>query len=238
MVVQPISSRRGIVQSQAGVNMVATALGNAACTGASLTTDSALHLGMVTGTGRSLSAIGTVNANGSDYAEFFKKSDPNMIVEKGDIVGLDKNGQVTQSFTEAEHFLIVSTAPSFVGSDSERAPFPDEISDVVLETIMSDTELTSEEKQNQVNEIYDKRSKFHEEENKKVTTLALCGRVPVNLTGAEIGSYIVPAPNEDGTIIAEFKTEDGITFEQYKKEIGKVISILEDGRPFVLVKNI
>lgn len=70
----------------------------------------------------------------------------------------------------------------------------------------------------------------------KVDRIAIAGRVPVNVQGAQPGDYIVPAQDAagiKGIIIAEAD----ITLAQYLKAVGKVINILPDGRAYVMVKS-
>lgn len=68
-------------------------------------------------TNRSINAVGTVNASGADYAEYCKKSPTCGDIAKGDVVGRDINGELTQKFSESLSFCIKSTDPSYVGND-------------------------------------------------------------------------------------------------------------------------
>ncbi len=79
-------------------------------------TDSATYIGKNTSTNRSLSAAGTLNASGADYAEYMTKAIEDNI-NKGDIVGVDSNGLLTNIFSDAISFVIKSTNPSYVGGD-------------------------------------------------------------------------------------------------------------------------
>ena len=75
-----------------------------------------------------------------------------------------------------------------------------------------------------------------EVERQKVDRIAIAGRVPVNVQGAQPGDYIVPAQDAagiKGIVIAEAD----ITLAQYLKAVGKVINILPDGRAYVMVKS-
>ncbi len=69
-------------------------------------------------TSRSINAGGTINANGSDYAEYVTKSANCGVINKGDICGINKNGLLTDKFNESVSFVVKSTDPSFVGGDS------------------------------------------------------------------------------------------------------------------------
>jgi hypothetical protein len=68
---------------------------------------------------------------------------------------------------------------------------------------------------------------------KLVDRIAFAGQVPVNVTGATAGDYIVPVV--DGTGIKGISVSNP-TFEQYKLAVGKVITIDADGRARIIVK--
>lgn len=66
-----------------------------------------------------------------------------------------------------------------------------------------------------------------------VDRIAFAGQVPVNVTGAKAGDYIVPVV--DGTGIKGIAVSNP-TFEQYQLAVGKVITIDADGRARIIVK--
>jgi len=68
-------------------------------------------------TSRSINAAGTVNASGADYAEYMTKATA-FTVAKGDVIGIDANGKLTNVFSNAIAFVVKSTDPSYVGNDS------------------------------------------------------------------------------------------------------------------------
>ena len=76
-----------------------------------------LKVGATSSTSRSISAAGTFNASGADYAEYMIKSTTDPI-NKGDIVGVNSDGLLTNIFNDAISFVIKSTDPSFVGNDT------------------------------------------------------------------------------------------------------------------------
>jgi hypothetical protein len=75
-----------------------------------------LKIGGVSSTSRSISAAGTVNVSGNDYAEYMTKAITDNI-SKGDVVGINSDGLLTNIFSDAISFVIKSTDPSFVGGD-------------------------------------------------------------------------------------------------------------------------
>jgi hypothetical protein len=66
-----------------------------------------------------------------------------------------------------------------------------------------------------------------------VDRMAFAGQVPVNVTGAKAGDYIVPVVNGTGI---KGQAVSNPTFEQYQLAVGKVISIDADGRARIIVK--
>jgi hypothetical protein len=71
----------------------------------------------------------------------------------------------------------------------------------------------------------------------KVDRIAIAGRVPVNVLGAQPGDYIVPV--QDGAGIKGIAVrEDDLSMKQYLHAVGRVISIEPDGRAYVMVKAV
>lgn len=74
-----------------------------------------------------------------------------------------------------------------------------------------------------------------EVERQKVDRIAIAGRVPVNVHGAQPGDYIVPV--QDGASIKGIAVhEDNLSMKQYFRAVGRVIMIEPDGRAYVMVK--
>lgn len=79
-----------------------------------------------------------------------------------------------------------------------------------------------------------------ETERVKWDRIALCGVVPVNISGlgtADIGKYLVPCAASDGTITATAVAKADLTLMQYIDSFGSIEAIGTDGRPLVNVKN-
>ena len=74
-------------------------------------------------------------------------------------------------------------------------------------------------------------------ERQKVDRIAYSGRVPVNVTGAEPGDYLVAAEGPDDSIIGESVTPAALRGDmtRYLSVVGRVRSILPDGRAYVAV---
>lgn len=81
------------------------------------TANSAMKIGLMGLTSRSINAAGTINASGADYAEYMRKGTAASFA-KGDIVGIDANGELTEVFADAVSFAVKSTNPSYVGGDT------------------------------------------------------------------------------------------------------------------------
>lgn len=74
-----------------------------------------------------------------------------------------------------------------------------------------------------------------EVERQKVDRIAIAGRVPVNVQGAQPGDYIVPV--QDGAGIKGIAVhEDDLNMKLYLRAVGRVISVEPDGRAYVMVK--
>lgn len=185
---------------------------------------SCLRIGTNSGTGRSLNAGGTVNASGADYAEYERKALGCGTFAKGAIVGFDSDGKLTDKFLDAVSFGIKSTSPSYVGGDDwfneQPPPEPGE-------------KATKDERRarKQEREQFDARL---EAKRQTVDRIAYAGKVPANVIGAQLGDYIVPVAAKDGGI--EGAAVAAPTFEQYQLSVGRVRSLLPDGRPMVAVK--
>lgn len=82
---------------------------------------SAMQVGVVSSTGRSINAGGTINASGADYAEYISKSDGCGAIAKGDVCGIDRRGLLTKLWSSAVRFVVKSTDPNLVGGDSWSA---------------------------------------------------------------------------------------------------------------------
>jgi len=214
--------------------------------------DTVLNVGKGSGTDRSINALGTINASGTDYAEYMKKSISNLDIKKGDIIGINNDGELTNVFSESIQFVVKSTNPSYVGGDSWNqgtinAPkYPsvmlrvDEYSnissqDANLYTYWEEQNLYANTEQ--LNVYYEENEKYLEDRNlhrDPYDRIAFCGQVPVNVYNATPGQYVIPKQTDDDTISYELTNTP--TFEQYQISIGKVIKIQEDGRAFIIVK--
>jgi hypothetical protein len=78
--------------------------------------NSVMKLGQMSVTARSISAAGTINAAGLDYAEYMTKAG-DFTIAKGDVVGINAEGKLTNVFDDAVSFCVKSTNPSYVGGD-------------------------------------------------------------------------------------------------------------------------
>ena len=193
--------------------------------------DTILRVSKDNATNRSVNAAGTFNASGADYAEYMTK-DSDFPALKGDILGVLPSGKLTNQFDAAIHFLLKSTNPCMVGGDvwgteeivGERPKEPAK-------------EATEEEKAAHAVALAAWEARL-EAERQKVDRMAFAGQVPVNILGATPGNYIIPLRNADGSIgIAAVSSAD-MSFSQYQSAVGRVISILADGRANVIVKAV
>lgn len=257
--------------SHAGFGIYATSgpLGNAANATAKVARDGT--------TSRSLNAAGTINASGADYAEYMTKAADCGVIGKGQIVGVNTAGLLTDKWADAVAFLIKSTDPSYVGGDvwgSEEALGIERPSEPVLElpaytgsekpANLAEGEASWEERdaalaqyeadqaahaeavsaaQQQFDDVTmpayraalaDFEAKL-EAARQKVDRIAYCGQVPVNVTGAQPGQYVVPVQDGDG-IGGKLVNKSAMTLAQYMAAVGIVQNVLPDGRANVRVK--
>jgi hypothetical protein len=94
--------------------------------GAMNSADSTVKIGQMAGNARSISATGSINASGADYAEYMIKAD-NFTVAKGDVVGINTEGELTNMFADAISFVVKSTNPSYVGADTWGIGFDNDV---------------------------------------------------------------------------------------------------------------
>lgn len=167
---------------------------------------------------RSINAAGTINASGADYAEYMTKAGE-FAIAKGDVCGVTADGKLTKMFADAVGFLVKSSNPSYVGGDTWGAE-----SVVGAKPGEDEPELLAE------------WEAALEAERQKVDRIAFAGQVPVNVTGATPGQYIVPIAAEDGGITGIAKNEADLTLPEYMRAVGKVIAIEDDGRARIIVK--
>jgi hypothetical protein len=197
--------------------------------------EATLKLGSIAASGgRSISATGTINASGSDYAEYMTKAG-DFIIAKGDICGIDVNGKLTNVFANSISFVVKSTNPSYVGGDE----WGSEVGLGVFEPILSkqekdETDAVFNERKSQYDIEKASYTVLLEEARQKVDRIAFSGQVPINVTGAVAGQYIVPV-NDNGSIKGIAVNEADLTMAQYIKSVGKVISV-KNGKPTIIVK--
>jgi hypothetical protein len=183
-----------------------------------------------TTSGRSINATGTINANGADYAEYMTKGS-DFSAQKGDLLGVLPSGKLTNQFDDAIHFLLKSTNPCMVGGDVWGTDA------IVGEKPKEPENATDEEKAAHATALAAWEARL-EAERQKVDRMAFAGQVPVNILGATPGNYIIPLRNSDGSIGVAAVAQADMTFSQYQSAVGRVISILEDGRANVIVKAV
>jgi hypothetical protein len=200
-------------------------------------------------TGRSINASGTINASGADYAEYEILAPGCGAIEKGQIIGFDAAGRVTDKWADSVSFGVKSTNPSYVGGDNWFSePRPQPPVEPSLPTF-PDRGAPADEivaHQTSVAEYESKVSAFpalmdaynieivgyenrHANARAGVDRIAYCGKVPVNVTGAKPGQWIVAV--RDGAGISG----KSVRFRLWRKPIGHVRCILNDGRAEIVI---
>lgn len=295
-------------------------------------------------TGRSINAGGTINASGADYAEYERRADGMLAAgrsfAKGDIVGFDADGRLTDRWAEAVSFGVKSTRPALVGGDEVFGDLPDappapifeapayagapdpgplpgqpdhdpdygRLRGVVITAAMAvkaaceglakddvsareavmaahwtpDVQQAASEieamraRRRQAQEIadwdwhaaflqFEHDAALHAEavsqardrfERDAIPTwaaamtawseamnvarapfdrIAYCGKVPVNVTGATPGQYLVPVADPDGGIAARLVDPADMTPFDLLARLGRVRRVLPDGRAEIVV---
>jgi hypothetical protein len=190
-----------VYSSQYSVNTLSL---KAVAANSASSTNAAMYVGQNSGSSRSINAGGTVNASGADYAEYMVKAS-NFTIAKGDICGINADGKLTNVFADAISFVVKSTNPSYVGGDSW----------------FTEQEPTDQSK------ISNWEARM-EVARQTVDRIAFAGQVPVNVTNATVGQYIVPIANSDGSISGQAISESAMTLQQYIQSVGKVISVINN----------
>lgn len=187
---------------------------------------SCMFIGKSSTVGRSINAAGTVNASGADYAEYMTKSG-NFNVLKGDLVGVNSSGLLTNVFAASVSFVVKSSDPSYVGGDVWGS---EETLGIKKPEAVPETDSGYSDYQAKLNLF----NTAYETARALVDRVAFAGQVPVNILGATPGQYIVPFAKDDGSIGGQAVSNP--TMEQYIAAVGKVIKILTDGRAAIIVK--
>lgn len=110
---------------------------------------------------------------------------------------------------------------------AESATYEDQVSEVHEEWLKT----TFADWQEEVSTLEEQR----EELRATVERIAYCGKVPVNVTGAAVGQYLIPCDDGSGGITATGVDAKDITFQQSLQRLGKVNRILDDGRAETVV---
>lgn len=199
-----------------------------------------LKLAVMEGTGRSLAAGGTGNFSGADYAEYIRKAHGCGVIAKGDLVGIDSEGNVTDKWAAAVSFMVKSTDPSIVGGDTwakhlgdapeapaDSVQADDEDDEVYFQRLCTDPDLVA------YAEAFAAFAAALEEARATVDRIAFAGQVPVNVWGAAAGDYIVPVQDAEGITGVAVKDP---SFSQYMAAVGRVLTIESDGRARIAVK--
>lgn len=106
-----------IIDIVSTTGLVALFQGVSTTTGSANAANAAMKIGKDTTTSRAINAAGTVNASGADYAEYEIKVSFDININKGDIIGFDKDGEITNKFSDSYTFMIKSSDPAYVGGD-------------------------------------------------------------------------------------------------------------------------
>lgn len=182
--------------------------------------------------GRSIAVTGTVSTGGADYAEYERKSDGCNSVAKGQIVGFDVNGHITDKWIEAISFGVKTTAPSFIGGDTWGNE----------DIIGKRPEQPADDAKQSIKELYIINLALFESrlevERQKVDRIAYSGKVPCNSEpNVFVGGYVIAVEGQTGNISGKIITKNDMKSDmtQYLDAVGRIRCILPDGRPEIAV---
>lgn len=253
------SGERIINAVTAGGVIMSTCPGGIAVTPTTPASDAILYLAKINYSGRSLNAMGTVNASGSDYAEYMRKADSCGVIAKGQVVGITVSAEITDKFDDAVAFAIKSTDPSMVGGDTwgkdvaypelsvseprkQPAPickygqsedaFNEEMAavDAAYEAELAAYNLKVSDYQQALAEYTATIEAIRE----RYDRIAFSGQVPCDAVGGNPGDYVVPVRGECGGISCKLTASP--SFDEYRIAVGQVWKVMDDGRAWVSVK--
>ena len=217
--------------------------------------NAAMGVGFDNVTNRSIKAGGTIAGSGADAAEY--ENNGGLRIVKGQIVGFDANGVLTDRFDAAISFGVKSTNPYLVGGDGwgsedkvgkpPKQPAPPQAPAPLGERATPEAAqahaqaVQAHEQALQayavaLQEYQAEKSAFDarlEAARQLVDRIAYCGKVPCNVTGAAPGDYIVAVNDGSGGI--KGLPVRSPTFHQYRAAVGRVNRILPDGRAEIAV---
>ncbi|TCP99863.1 hypothetical protein C8J46_1021, partial [Sphingomonas sp. PP-F2F-A104-K0414] len=192
---------------------------------------SAFYVSKNSSTGRSINAAGTINASGADYAEYMQKAEGCGPIAAGDACGVDANGELVTSWSQALSFVVKSDQPGFVGNDNYGAHLGERPTEPTDETA-HDFAVAYDAYVADLAAFEDAL----EAARANVDRIAFCGQVPVTVSSPfAVGDYVV-ATEESGAITAVAIPSAKITFAQYRKRLGKVWAV-RDGRAWIDVQH-
>jgi len=197
--------------------------------------NAAMGVGFDNVTNRSIKAGGSIVGNGADVSEY--EGNGGLRVVKGQIVGFDASGVLTDRFDSALRFGVKSTNPYLVGNDAWCGE--DKIGKRPVEPAPPGSDATEDEAQAYAQALQQYQSALAEflprleAARQLVDRIAYCGKVPCNVTGATPGDYIVAVDDGSGGI--KGLPVRNPTFEQYRAAVGRVNRILPDGRAEIAV---
>lgn len=211
-------SHRGIVMYGGdGEESLWTNVGNTASSGTPSSINAKLYVRRDPASGRSINAAGTINASGADYAEYMRKSNGCGEIVKGQIVGINSDGELTDKYSESVSFCVKSTNPNLVGNDAWSLEFELPNFETIAKVGSEQYNLDKEKFESEYEAEYSKL----ESEREKWDRIAYCGQVPINVTGASAGDYIIPVAGSDDTI--SYKLSKTPNFDEFVISVGRVL---------------
>jgi len=259
-----VGASGAVLDIKDGTNIIMEICGGSEYSAATNGALTVMYLGKNTSSSRSANVQGTLNVSGADYAEYERKSETCGVVVKGQIIGFDSNGKVTDKWSEAISFGVKSTNPNLVGGDTwgsedavgKRPKEPVRIPDTTEQREVVPAVLNAEGKEIAPAEFEtititpgDNDVDWAAKEAIYATDLAAFeAKLEEERQTVDRIAYSGKVPcNVVGALVGDYivavQNGEGIkgdavtapTFEQYQKAVGRVRCILADGRPEIAV---
>lgn len=228
-----------VFNNAAAASLLFTGPGNLTVSTGASAANACLYVNKDSTTSRSINAAGTVNASGADYAEYERKAKDCGDISKGQIIGFDADGCVTDKWAAvASRFGVKSTDPSYVGGDKwgaedalgmvrPVAPIQPDAKSGAQAKAKFAADMTAHETSTAV------FAAKIEVARQTVDRIAYAGKCHCNVMGASVGDYIIAIEDGSGGITG--KPAISPDFDEYRRAVGRVVALLPDGRCNVAV---
>ena len=125
--------------------------------------------------------------------------------------------------------VVKSTNPNLVGNDAWSLGFELPNFETIAKVGSEQYNLDKEKFESEYEAEYSKL----ESEREKWDRIAYCGQVPINVTGASAGDYVIPVVGRDDTI--SYKLSKTPNFDEFVISVGRVLRS-DDASTTIIIK--